>query len=123
MTLTLIQKLLTAIVVLTSIYATLIFAVYHDLIRSISKSLFNLLPSFIIFGLGIAISIVLTKPEMLFAKIFPLKSGFAKGILSSTVLPLVSASIRTVTTSGAWQHSLIKCGFIGKADDYFYSFV
>ncbi len=97
MTLTLIQKLLTAVVVLTSFYLTLLFVVYYDLTRRISNSLFNILPGIIIFGFGIAISIIFDNPAFIFKQIFPLKSGFARGILGETVLPLVGASIRTLT--------------------------
>ncbi len=97
MTLTLIQKLLTAVVVLTSFYATFIFAVYYDLMRKISKSLFNLLPGLIIFGFGIAAALVFDQPDLIFKQIFPLKSGFARGILGATVFPLIGASIRTLS--------------------------
>lgn len=96
MTLTLIQKLLAATVVLTSFYATFIFVLYYDLIRPISRSIFNLLPGLIIFGFGLAISMLFNSPDLIFKKMLPLKSGFAKGILGASVLPLLGASIRTL---------------------------
>lgn len=111
MTLTLIQKLLGAVVVLTSFYATFIFIIYYDLIRPISRSLFNILPGLIIFGFGIAVSFIFSAPDLVFKKIFPLKSGFARGILGASVFPLLEASIRTSTIIGSLSSLIDKTWF------------
>lgn len=97
MTLALIQKLLAAVVVLSVFYSTLIFATYYDLMRKISKSLFNILPGLIIFCFGIAVAIFFNSPDLIFQKILPIKSGTAKSILGTTVLPLIGSSIRAMS--------------------------
>ena len=97
MTAVLIQKLLAAFVVLTSLYLTFIFVIHYDLTRKLSRSLFHLLPGIIFFGFGIAMSILFNSPDLIFKKILPIKSGFAKGILGNTVLPYIGASIRTMS--------------------------
>ncbi len=120
MTLALIQKLLMSIVVLTTIYTTFIFIAYHDLVRPISKSLFNLLPGIIIFGLGIAISTLFNRPDLIFQKILPLKSGFAKGILGTTVLPLVAASIRILSIIASFSALIDKMWFYWQSRRLFF---
>ena len=97
MTAVLIQKLLAAFVVLTSLYLTFIFVIHYDLTRKLSRSLFHLLPGVIFLGFGIAMSILFNMPDLIFKKILPIKSGFAKGILGSIVLPYIGASIRTMS--------------------------
>lgn len=120
MTLTLIQKLLASLVVLTSLYATFVFVVYYDLVRPIKKSLFNLLPGLIIFGFGIAISIAIGNPDLIFKKLLPLKSGFAKGILGASVLPLVGASIRTLSIIGSLSSLIDKMWFYWRGKRLFF---
>jgi hypothetical protein len=97
MTAALVQKILAAFVILTATYSACIFAVHYDLTRKLSKSLFHLLPGIIFFGFGIAISIVFGSPTFFFKRIFPIKSGFAKGMVGGYILPYISASIRTMT--------------------------
>ncbi len=111
MTLALIQKLLTAIVILTATYTSFIFFTYHDLIRPIGRSIFNLLPGLLVISSGIALSMVLNNPQLLFQSVFPLKSCFAKGILGTTVLPLVGASIRTLSIIGGLSLVIDKIWF------------
>ena len=120
MTLTLIQKLMAAVVVLTTFYATFIFAVYYDLIRKISKSLFNILPALIIFGFGLAISIALNNPDLIFKKIFPLKSGFAKGILGASVIPFIAASIRVMSIIASLSQLIDKMWFYWRKKRLFF---
>jgi hypothetical protein len=97
MTAALLQKLLAAFVVLTSLYLTFIFVIHYDLTRKLSRSLFHLLPGIIFFGFGIAMSILFSTPDLIFKRILPIKSGFAKGVLGSTILPYIGASIRTMS--------------------------
>jgi hypothetical protein len=120
MTLALMQKLLMSIVVLTTIYTSLIFIAYHDLVRPISKSLFNLLPGIIIFGLGIALSTLFNRPDLIFQKILPLKSGFAKGMLGTTVLPIVAVSIRILTILGSFSALIDKMWFYWRGRRLFF---
>ncbi len=120
MTLALMQKLLMAIVVLTTIYTTFIFIAYHDLVRPIGKSLFNLLPGLIIFGLGIAMSTVFNRPDLIFQKILPLKSGFAKGLLGTTVLPLVAISIRILSIIASFSTLIDKMWFYWQSRRLFF---
>lgn len=100
-----------AIVVLTTIYTTFIFIAYYDLVRPISKSLFNLVPGLIIFGFGIALSTIFNRPDLMFQKILPLKSGFAKGMLSSTVLPIIASSIRILSVIASFSAIIDKMWF------------
>lgn len=111
MTLALMQKLLMSIVVLTTVYTTFIFIAYHDLVRPISRSLFHLLPGLIIFGLGIAMSTLFNHPDLIFQKILPLKSGFAKSILGTTVLPLIAESIRILSVIASFSVLIDKMWF------------
>lgn len=97
MTLTLIQKLLISIATLTAFYLIFIKMLYHDLTRPIGRSIFQIIPSFAILAFGFAISYVLSNPSLIFSTILPLKSGFAKGVLSTTVLPLIAASVRVMS--------------------------
>ncbi len=120
MTLALMQKLLMSIVILTTIYTSFIFIAYHDLVRSISKSLFNLLPGIIIFGLGIALSTLFNRPDLIFQKILPLKSGFAKGMLGATVLPITAVSIRILSILGSFSALIDKMWFYWRGRRLFF---
>ncbi len=97
MTAVLLQKILASLVILTSAYLTFIFAVHYDLTRRLSSSIFQLLPGIIFFGFGLAISILFNHPDLIFKQILPIKSGFAKSIIGSTILPLIGTSIRTLS--------------------------
>jgi len=111
MTLSLMQKILLSNVILTSFFLTLIFVVYYDLMRKINNSLFQLLPGIILFGFGIAVSILFSSPAIIFKQILPIKSGFAKGILGTTIFPLVSASTRTLSIIGSLSSLIDKVWF------------
>ncbi len=111
MSLALIQKLIASMVILSSFFLTLIFVVYYDLMRKLNNSLLQLLPGILIFGFGIAISIILGKPALIFQKIFPIKSGFAKTILGTTVFPLVSSATRTLSIIGSLSSLIDKMWF------------
>jgi hypothetical protein len=79
--------------------------------RNINSSLFQLLPGIIIFGFGIAISIIFSTPDLVFKQILPIKSGFAKGILGTVIFPLVSASTRTLSIIGSLSSLIDKMWF------------
>ena len=111
MTAVLIQKLLAAFVVLTSLYLTFIFVIHYDLTRKLSRSLFHLLPGIIFLGFGIAMSILFNTPDLIFKKILPIKSGFAKGILGGTILPYIGASIRTMSVIASLSSWIDKMWF------------
>ena len=97
MTLTLIQKLLISVVTLTSFFLIFIGLLHYDLTRKINKSIFQLVPGIIMFVLGIVLSNLLLNPQTIFKTIMPLKSGFAKGVLGSTVFPLIASTVRTMS--------------------------
>lgn len=97
MTLTLIQKLLISVVSLTTFYLAFIRLLQYDLTRPISRSIFQVIPGFFMLGLGVAISYVMANPSLIFNTVLPLKSGFAKGVLSTTVFPLIAASVRAMS--------------------------
>lgn len=120
MTLSLIQKILLYNIVLTTFFLTLIFVVYYNLMRKLNNSLFQLLPGIIIFGFGVAISIIFGKPALVFKQILPIKSGFAKGILSTTIFPLVSASTRTLSIIGSLAVLIDKMWFYWRQKRIFF---
>lgn len=120
MTFSLIQKILLSNVVLTSFFLTLIFAIYYDLMRPINSSLFQLLPGIIIFGFGLAVSILFLNPALIFERILPIKSGFARGILSATIFPLVSASTRTLSIIGSLSLLIDKMWFYWRQKRLFF---
>ena len=122
MTLTLIQKLLMSIATLTSFYLLYIVALYRDLTRTISKSIFQFIPGIIMFVLGVAISRLLSNPSILFQTILPLKSGFAKGVLSTTVLPFIAASIQTLSIIACLTSLIDKCWFFWRSSRINYLF-
>ncbi len=97
MTAALLQKILSSLVILTTVYLTFIVAVYYDLTRPIGKSLFQLLPGIIFFAFGLAISILFKSPDVLFKSILPIKSGFARSMLGGIVLPYIGTAIRTMS--------------------------
>lgn len=111
MTAALMQKILASLVILTSMYLTFIFVVHYDLTRKISPSLFHLIPGIIFFGFGIAISTLLNNPALVFKKILPIKSGFAKALLGETVLPLIGASVRTMSIIASLSSLIDKMWF------------
>ena len=120
MTLSLMQKILLSNIVLTSFFLTMIFVVYYDLMRKLNNSLFQLLPGIIIFGFGIAISIIFRSPALIFKQILPIKSGFAKGILGTTVFPLVSAATRTLSIIGSLASLIDKMWFYWRKKRIFF---
>ena len=97
--------------VLTSFFLTFIFVVYYDLMRKLNNSLFQLLPGLIIFGFGLSVSIIFGNPALVFKQLFPIKSGFAKTLLGSTVFPLISASARTLGIIGSLSSLIDKMWF------------
>ncbi len=111
MTAVLLQKILASLVILTSIYLTFIFVVHYDLTRKLSPSLFQILPGIIFFSFGIAMSILFNHPDLIFKKILPIKSGFAKSILGGTILPLVGTSIRTLSIIASLSSLIDKMWF------------
>ena len=111
MTAVLLQKLLVGFVVLTTLYLTFIFVIHYDLTRTLSRSLFHLLPGIIFFGFGIAMSILFKSPELIFKKILPIKSGFAKGVLGGTILPYIGTSIRTMSIIASLSSLIDKMWF------------
>ena len=120
MTLSLMQKILLSNVILTSFFLTLIFVVYYDLMRKINNSLFQLLPGIIIFGFGIAVSIIFGSPALVFKQILPIKSGFAKGILGTVIFPLVSAATRTLSIIGSLASLIDKMWFYWRQKRLFF---
>lgn len=120
MTLTLAQKILAATSILTTVYSMLIFVVYYDLMRPISKSIAQLLPGLIIFSFGIAASIFFNYPALVFNHIFPVKSGFAKGIIGAVVFPLVGSSIRTITIIGGISAMIDKMWYYWRSRRLFF---
>lgn len=111
MTFTLAQKILAATAILSTVYSTIIFVVYYDLMRPLSKSIAQLLPGLIIFCFGIAASILFNYPNLVFKQFFPVKSGFAKGVIGTVVFPLVGSSIRTITIIGGISALIDKMWF------------
>ena len=93
----LLQKILISVVTLNTFYLVYIFALLFDLRRHINRSLFQLLPGALMFGIGMVISYVLSDPKLVFQYIFPIKSGFIKGALGTIHLPLIAASVRTMS--------------------------
>ncbi len=69
------------------------------------------MPAIIIFGFGLAISIALRSPALIFKQLFPVKSGFAKEILASSVFPLISAATRTLSIIGSLSALIDKMWF------------
>jgi hypothetical protein len=122
MTLTLIQKLLMSIATLTSFYLLYTIALYRDLTRKISKSIFQFIPGILMFALGIAISRILGNPTLLFQTILPLKSGFAKGVLSTTVFPFIATSVRTLSIIAGLTALIDKCWFFWRSSRINYLF-
>ncbi len=122
MTLTLIQKLLMSVVILTSFYLMYITALYYDLSRRINKSILQFIPGILMFVLGIAISRLLNNPSYLFQTILPLKSGFAKGVLSTTVLPFIATSIGTLSIIACLTSLIDKCWFFWRSTRINYFF-
>lgn len=101
MTLVMIQKLIASMVIQTTFFLILIFIAYHDLMRRISNSIWQLLPGIGLFALGVGVSISLKQPDFIFAHLFPIKSGFARAIIGSSILPVISAATRTMTIIGS----------------------
>ena len=120
MTLSLMQKILLSNVILTSFFLTFIFVVYYDLMRKINNSLFQLLPGLIIFGFGIAVSILFGAPSLIFKQILPIKSGFAKGILGTVIFPIVAASTRTLSIIGSLSSLIDKMWFYWREKRLFF---
>ena len=115
MTLTLTQKLMSAIIILTIIYSTLIFLVYYDMMRKLNKSVVQLLPGIIVFCFGIAANSFFKNPDFIFDQLLPIKSGFARGIIGLTIFPFVGASLRTLTVIGGLSLLIDKMWFYWQA--------
>lgn len=111
MTIAMIQKLVASMVVLTSFFLTFTFVVYYDLMRKLNNSILQLLPGLIIFGFGLAVSIIFGNPALVFKQLFPIKSGFAKTLLGSTVFPLISTTSRTLGIIGGLTSLIDKMWF------------
>ena len=120
MTLSLTQKLLAAMIMLTIIYSTIIFLTYYDMMRKLSKSLAHLLPGIILFCFGIAANILFKNPDLIFDQLLPIKSGFAKGIIGTTIFPFVGASIRTLTVIGGLSLLIDKMWFYWRLKRMFF---
>lgn len=111
MTAALMQKLLISMIVLTSFFLTFIFCTYYDLVRPIGNSLFQLIPGILFFLIGIATGALFCSPTFIFNQICPIKSGFAKELIGTTIFPLVSATARTLSIIAGLSSLLDKMWF------------
>lgn len=84
----LIRKLMISIVSLTTYFLVFIAAFHRDMTRPLSRSIAQLLPGLLMIFVGVAGSYVIGDPEF-FKSLLIIKSGFARKILGSTLVPLI----------------------------------
>lgn len=120
MTGALVQKILASVVILTSIYLTFIFSVHYDLTRKISTSVFQIFPALMFFGFGYILSYLFTNPSFVFKQLLPIKSGFAKSALSSSIFPLLAGSFSAMTAIGGFGTLIDKLWFYWLSRRFFY---
>ena len=122
MTVALLQKLMTSVVILTTFFALYIYALHTDLTRKINKSILQLVPGILMFMVGVFVARVLNNPEYIFKTILPIKSGFAKSILGTTMLPLIAASIRLMSIIACLTALIDKCWYFWRTTRINYFF-
>lgn len=111
MTAALLQKILSSLVVLTTVFFSFIVAAFYDLTRPIGRSLFQLIPGILFFGFGVAISILFKNPDLLFKNVLTIKSGFARGMLSGIIFPYIAATVRTMSIIAGFTSLIDKMWF------------
>lgn len=105
------QKLIASVILLTVLYSTLIFITYYDLMRAIGRSLMQLLPGIAMLAFGAITNAIFLNPSFVFENLLPIKSGFAKGIIGTTIFPYVGASLGVLTIISGFSLLIDKIWF------------